>query len=133
MSSDPKSDSLSAIRGPVLTLGSILVLLGAVLLLFLGAMVYLVITAPQEVAIVQFVLEHVRAGDTAIYGTMKDPQTMQNINFELNWSESVRTVSFLFLGVALLGVLAGIARAIITGGVSLITLAAGPRAGRDAR
>jgi len=121
------NDPLQPVRGPFLTLGSLLVLLGAILLLFLGGMVYFVITAPQDVAIVQFVLNHVRAGDTAIYGTMKDPQTMQNINFELNWSESVRTISFLFLGVAVLGVLAGIARALISGGVSLLSLLAVPK------
>lgn len=132
MVNNTSPDHLSAIRRPVLTLGGILVLLGAVLLLFLGAMVWLVITAPQEVAIVQFVLEHVRAGDTAIYGTMKDPQTLQNINFELNWTESVRTISFLFLGVAILGVLAGIAKILISSGVSLITLVT-PRDCKDVK
>ncbi len=118
-------DPLSAIRTPVRTLGGILILLGAVLLLFLGAMVYLVISAPQDVAIVQFVLEHVRAGDSAIYGHMTDPQTGQKIDLQLNWSESVRTISFLFLGIAILGILAGIAKTMIAGGIGLIGLVTG--------
>ncbi len=119
------SDPVASIRIPLLSLGTIMVLLGAILLLFLAAMVYLVITSPQDVAIVHFVLEHVRAGDTAIYGHVIDAATGRKMDFEMNWAESVRTISFLFLGVAIMGVLASILKILISSGIGLIKLATG--------
>ncbi|MCB9991186.1 MAG: hypothetical protein H6867_07370 [Rhodospirillales bacterium] len=114
------------------TLGALLALLGSAVLLFLGVLCFMVVTAPQDVTLVQFVLEHVRAGDTAIYGHMTDVATGRKMDFQLNWSESVRTISFLFLGVAILGVLAGISKIMISSGVSLMkTASSRSEAGRS--
>jgi hypothetical protein len=107
-----------------LFLGITLIGFGAILLIYLGFLVFNTIYAPQDVRIVGFVLEHVRAGDTAIYGQMTDELSGRKMDFVLNWSESVRLISFMFLGVAVMGVMAGILKVLIEAGIKLVRLSA---------
>jgi len=120
------SPLLDGLRTPILATGLILVAMGAVLLIYLGLVVVKVLNTPEEVRIVQFVQEHVQAGERAFSGRIDDRE------FEVNLSESVRTVSFLLLGVTIFGVLASILRALISGGIELIRLASSPREVRAA-
>ncbi len=128
---DTKNDK--DVNGPLMSLGVLMVLLGSAVLLFLGVLCFMVITAPQDVRLVQFVLEHVRAGDAALYGHMTDVSTGRKMDYELNWSKSTRTISFLFLGVAIMGVLASILKILIGSGIQVIKLATGQQSKGDAK
>ena len=107
----------------LLCIGYALLGLGAFLLFYMAVLVYTTMTSPEDVKIVQYVLDHVRQGDTAIYGHMTDVQTGRKMDFELNWSQSVRTISFMFLGIAVLGILSAILKVLIESGIRIIRLA----------
>jgi hypothetical protein len=114
------SPTLDGLRTPILATGIILVAIGAVLLIYLGMMAIKILNTPEDVRIVQFALENVAVGEKALSGHVGDQE------FEVNLSAPVRSVLFLFLGVTLFGVLAGILKSLISGGVKLIRLATGP-------
>lgn len=111
---------IDGLRKPILATGIILVAIGAVLLIYLGLMAIKILNTPDDVRIVQFALETVSVGEEALSGRIGDQE------FEVNLSAPVRSVLFLFLGVVLLGVLAGILKTLIAGGVNLIRLATEP-------
>ena len=117
----PNASSLSR---PLLLVGVLLIAAGAGLMLYLAMLVFQVLNSPQDVALVQYVLAHIKVGDLAIFGHLTEPESGQKVDFALNWSESVRTMSFLFLGVALLGILAGILKVLLSGGIGLVRLVA---------
>ncbi len=124
MTRDTETGPGESLRTVLMTIGVVLIGGGAVLLIMMAMLVYQVLTAPQDVMLVQYVLDHVRAGDRGLYGHMTDAATGRQMDFELNWSDSVRTISFLFLGVAIMGILAAIAKTLVNGGIGLVRLAA---------
>ena len=115
------SPLLEGLRTPILATGILLVGMGAVMLIYLGLMVLKVLNTPEEVRIVQFIQETVGIGDQVLFGNVGEQE------IDIHLSESVRTVLFLILGVSLFGVLAGILKALISGGIELIRLASSPR------
>jgi hypothetical protein len=121
------SPLLEGLRTPILATGLLLLGIGAVMLIYLGLMVFKVLNEPEEVRIVQFIQETVSIGDQVFFGNVGEQE------IEIHLSESVRTVLFLILGVSLLGVLAGILKVLISGGIELIRLASSPREERSPR
>jgi hypothetical protein len=110
-------NSNSGAHSLLLALGALLVGAGGLLLAYLGILVFHVINSPEEIKIVQFVLDHIRIGDTALYGTAGKE------TFEVHLTEPVRTAIFLFLGVLILGALARILSTLISSGLAMIRLA----------
>ena len=112
-------DVMEPLRLPLMAIGLALVIIGAFLLIYIGYLVYQVINNPEEIRIVEFLLEQVRLEDKAIYGITADQA------FEINWSESLRTVTFVFIGVLVISVLAGILKTLIGAGIQILRLAVG--------
>jgi len=102
---------------PLVGMGVTLIIVGALLLIFLGYTVFLAVDAPQEVALVKFIAGTLRVEDKAIYGHAGSD------SFELNVSEPTRTIILLFLAAFVLMVLAGIAKALISAGINLVSAA----------
>ncbi len=115
------------LRAPLAALGLALVIIGAFLLIYIGYLVYQVINHPEEIRIVEFLLEQVRIEEKVLFGVAADQA------FEVSWSESLRTVMFLFIGVMVVGVLASILKTLIGAGIQILRLAVGqPEQGKPA-
>ena len=102
---------------PLVGAGVALIVIGTLVLIFLGYTVFRAVDAPQEVALVKFVAGTLRVEDKAIYGHAGTD------TFEINVSEPARTVILLFLAAFVLMVLAGIAKALISAGINLVSAA----------
>ena len=114
-----QSNLIEPLRAPLAALGLALVIIGAILLIYIGYLVYQVINHPEEIRIVEFLLEQVRIEEKVLFGVAADQA------FEVSWSESLRTVMFLFIGVMVVGVLAGILKTLIGAGIQILRLALG--------
>ena len=110
-------NSNSGAHSLLLALGVLLVGAGGLLLAYLGILVFHVINSPEEIKIVQFVLDHIRIGDKALYGTAGKE------TFEVHLTEPVRTAIFLFLSILILGTLARILSTLISSGLAMIRMA----------
>ena len=108
---------LESVRRPLVLFGVLIVGVGGFLLLYLGVMVFQVINNPEKVKIVEFVLRHIQIDDKAIFGSLNHKP------FEVYFSKSFRTVLFVLSGVFMIWVLAGIVKALISGGIKIIKLA----------
>lgn len=116
---EQRHDFTEPLRAPLAALGLALIIIGAFLLIYIGYLVYQIINHPEDVRIVAFLLEQVRLEDKAIFGMAADQA------FEVNWSQSLRTVMFIFIGVMVLSVLASILKTLIAAGVQILRLATG--------
>jgi uncharacterized membrane protein YobD (UPF0266 family) len=99
---------------PFALIGLALVIGGIALLLYIAYNAFVAIATPNDVPIVKYALSHLGTGDKIIYGHAGSD------NFELNVTESGRTLTVLFLGIVVLWIAVGIARAIIVAGSDLI-------------
>ena len=97
-----------ALIGIALTVG------GIALLLYIGYNVFVAISSPNDVPIVKYALAHLGAGERLLYGHAGRD------TFEVNVSESGRTLTVLFLALVLLWIVVGIAKTIIVAGTHLI-------------
>ena len=122
---------IDALRAPLIVVGVAMIGVGSVLLLYLGMMVYQVLNAPEDVAIIKYVLAHVKVNDLAAYGSMLDTATKQNVRFEINLTDTIRTILFIFLGVGIMSALAAILGILVRSGVRIVELAM--REGRASR
>jgi hypothetical protein len=111
---------------PLVGMGVTLIIVGALLLLYLGYTVFRAVDAPQEVALVKFIAGTLRVEDKAIYGHAGRD------TFEVNVSEPTRTIVLLFLAAFVLMVFAGIAKALISAGINLVSAAGRLRQPADA-
>jgi hypothetical protein len=103
-----------ALRNLLVALGCCLLVAGAVLLLWFGQVVYQIVTEPEKVRIIQYIMEHVSTEGPIITGSAAES------SFEVTLSDSAKAFGFFFLGVLALGVLAGIVKALLSGGVEVI-------------
>ncbi len=104
-----------ALRYFLIALGCCLLVTGGVLLLWFGQIVYQIVTEPEEVRIIQFIMEQVSYKDGSFISGSSSGQ-----KFELILSDSAKTFVFFFLGIFVLGVLSGIIKAIVSSGVEII-------------
>ena len=95
---------------PFALIGLALVIGGIALLLYIGYNAFIAIATPNDVPIVKYALSHLGTGDKLIYGHAGRD------SFELNVTESGRTLTVLFLGIVLLWLAVGIAKAVIVAG-----------------
>lgn len=106
---------IQALRYFLIAIGCCLLIAGSVLLLWFGQMVYQIVTEPEEVRIIQFIMEHISNKEgPVIFGSSSEHK------FELSLSESAKTFAFFFLSIFALGVLSGIVKALVSGGVEII-------------
>ena len=108
---------LEGVRRPLVLFGVLVVGVGGFLLLYPGIMVFQAINNPEKVKIVEFVLRHIQIDDKVIFGSLNHKP------FEVYFSKSFRTVLFVLSGVFMIWVLAGIVKALISGGIKIIKLA----------
>lgn len=125
MTSPSEQTFADTMRLPLAALGFGLVFVGVFMLLLIVVVIFQVWTAPEDVPIVNYMMTHVLAEERAIYGTMRDPASGQNIGFEVRLSQSVRSLAFLFIGVSVLGVSAMVLRVILGGGLKIIAFITG--------
>ena len=97
--------------------GYLLIGLGAACLLYLAIIVFQIINSPEQVRLVEFILQYIPSGDRAAYGQIGQ-QT-----FELNLGQSVRTVLFLLIGAGILSIIASIAKTLVSSGIELLHMA----------
>ena len=116
---EQRPDFIEPLRAPLAALGLALIIIGGFLLIYIGYLVYQVINQPEEIRIVEFLLEQVRIEEKVLFGVAADQA------FEVSWSESLRTVMFLFIGVMVVGVLASILKTLIGAGIQILRLAVG--------
>jgi hypothetical protein len=109
-----EDELMSSIRKFVLVLGSALVLIGAMLMIYFGVIVCRVVQRPNDVPLVQYAMDRIASGDRTVYGNVgKD-------TIDISVSESTRAAAFLFIGVISLAILARVIRAIISGGLEMV-------------
>jgi hypothetical protein len=96
-------------------LGVILVLAGAIMLLYLGTVVVSILKAPDEVKLVALVFDQVQKGGLAFFGTIGESK------FEFALGEPLRTIVFVLILLWIIGALANIIKTIIGAGRELIT------------
>jgi len=99
---------------PFALIGLALVIGGIALLLYIGYNAFAAISSPNDVPIVKYALSHLGTGDKVLYGHAGSD------SFELNVTESGRTLTVLFFGIVVLWIAIGIAKAIIVAGSHLI-------------
>lgn len=105
---------------PFALIGLALVIGGIALLLYIGYNAFVAISSPNDVPIVKYALSHLGTGDKLIYGHAGRD------SFELNLTESGRTLTVLFLGIVVLWLAVGIAKAVIVSGTHLLRFGSQP-------
>lgn len=96
-------------------LGVVLVLAGAVMLLYLGTVVVGILKAPDDVKLIALVFDQVQKGGLAFFGTIGESK------FEFSLGEPLRTIVFVLILLWIIGALANIIKTIIGAGRDLIT------------
>jgi hypothetical protein len=120
---DQRSDDI--IRKFVLIFGVLLVVFGGVILFYIGYLVFQVINAPEEVRIVDHILELFKTGDLAVYGNLEEKR------YTVHLAEPLKTAIFLFIGMLIVWVLARIVQSLISGGIQMLSFAMGRFKGID--
>jgi hypothetical protein len=120
---EQRSDDI--IRKFVLIFGVVLVAFGGVILFYLGYLVFQVINDPEEVRVVEYMLEQFKTGDLALYGNLEEKR------YTIYLSEPLKTAIFLFVGVVVVWVLARIVQSLISGGIKMLSFAMGRFKGID--
>lgn len=105
----------------LICLGAVLIIYGAIMLMFFGNMVYELCTHPERVELVNYILANIKKG-----GPMAYARTPQGEEMVFEVSETGKTFGFLVMGMMGLGVLAGVVRAMIWGGVEIIKVTLSP-------
>jgi hypothetical protein len=107
------------VRKFVLLFGVLLVVFGGVILFYIGYLVFQVINHPEEVRLVEHILEQFQTGDLALYGNVEERR------FTIHLAEPFKTAIFLFIGVLIVWVLARIVQSLIAGGIKMLSFAMG--------
>jgi hypothetical protein len=118
--------TLHYLRYLLITIGIALLAAGGLLLLWGGQLVYQVINQPEQVRVVQFILERITVDAPVVSGTFSGAA------FELSLSDSAKTFGFVLLGVFAVGALAGVVKALLLGGIEVIKGALSLKANAEA-
>ena len=105
----------------LLIIGAGLVIYGAVMLLYFGNLVYQIMTHPEQVNLVNYILKNIKVGGPAMHLRGGDGQEVY-----IEFSETAKALGFSFLGIMGVGVLAGVVRAMVWGGVEIIKATLSP-------
>lgn len=104
------------IRGPVFYFGVVLVLTGAVALIYLAISVVQILQAPAEAGIVQWVLETVAESEIILNGQIN------NEPFEIRASEPFQYLFLCILGLMVVSLLTAIFSNLLRGGLQLMRM-----------
>ena len=99
---------------PLMLLSYFMILAGSGLLLWVVYLVVQYINHPETIELVQFILKQVRGEELLVSGNVGE------MKFSMKWSESIRTVLFLFMGIGILSILAGVMHTLIRVGLSIL-------------
>ena len=99
---------------PLMLLSYCMILAGSGLLLWVVYLVIQYINHPENIELVQFILKQVRGEELVVSGNVGE------MKFSMKWSESIRTVLFLFMGIGILSILAGVMHTLIRVGLSIL-------------
>ena len=99
---------------PLMLLSYLMILAGSGLLLWVVYLVVQYINHPENIQLVQFILKQVRGEELLVSGNVGE------MKFSMKWSESIRTVLFLFMGIGILSILAGVMHTLIRVGLSIL-------------
>ena len=113
------------VRKFVLVFGVLLVVFGGVILFYLGYLALQVITDPEEVRVVEYILEQFKSGDLALYGNLEDKR------YTIQLAEPLKTAIFLFIGALIVWVVARIVLTLVSGGIKMISLSMGRSRSKD--
>ena len=113
------------VRKFVLVFGVLLVVFGGVILFYLGYLALQVITDPEEVRVVEYILEQFKSGDLALYGNLEDKR------YTIQLAEPLKTAIFLFIGALIVWVVARIVLTLVSGGIKMISLSMGRSRPKD--
>jgi len=103
-----------AVVGVLVALGSVCVAAGVAVVLYAGWVVYLLMEDPKRVAIMSYLIELSSKSLQAARGSIDGKA------FEIELGEPVFWFLFLLAGVFLLGIATGVAKALVSTGISLI-------------
>jgi len=122
MSSHNLSNMPEQLKLLLACLGGMLAFCGGLLLLIFAYLVYQSAFHPQDVAVVQFLLDKAEFKAPVMDGKMilpgDDPR--EDPSFVLNFSSYLKTIIMIFLGIAALGVLINLINVLISSGVKII-------------
>lgn len=102
------------IKGPVFTIGLILVICGSISLIYLAISVVQVIQSPEESGLVKWIVSTVGEKELVLSGHANENK------FEIHASEPLQYLFLGLLGLVMLSILATIVNTLISGGIKLI-------------
>lgn len=117
MQKDNYNQFIEGFRKPMFLLGLLLTGFGCLILLYIGLLVVQMINNPLDLKIVTLILEQIKPDGPAIFGSFGD--TVLDINI----SETVKLVIFVFLGLFLISAVSNIVHVLIKSGISIISAA----------
>jgi hypothetical protein len=114
---NPKDNLVEKIQGPVSLIGMLLVLSGAIALIYLAISVVQVIQSPQESEWVQWITSTVKNSDLVLSGHFNENE------FQLHATAAFQYLFLSIIGLAMLSLFTTVINALISGGIQLIRFA----------
>ncbi|MDH5723710.1 MAG: hypothetical protein OEY94_10375 [Alphaproteobacteria bacterium] len=119
-------DIYAFLRAIAAILGVILTCIGVSLLIYLAYYVTQALQEPNSIPIVEYFLKTVKINDNAFSGNLTTPDFQgKQIDFNIQWSESVRLVVFSIVVIGIFSVIGRLSHICISGGTSLLKVALG--------
>jgi hypothetical protein len=112
-----KDNLIEKIQGPVSLIGMLLVLSGAIALIYLAISVVQVIQSPQESEWVQWITSTVKNSDLVLSGHFNENE------FQLHATAAFQYLFLSIIGLAMLSLITTVVNALISGGIQLIRFA----------
>ena len=121
MDIDPRLPSAvyKAVVGVVSALGCVCIAAGTAVALYAGWVVFLLIEDPKRVALVSYLIDLSSQNLRAAHGSIDGRP------FDIELGEPVYWLIFLLAGVLMLGIVAGVAKALVSVGIELLRPAIG--------
>lgn len=120
------SGALGFFRGLAGIIGLTLVVIGAGLLVYLAYYITQALHEPNSIPIVEYFMQTVKIDDNAFQGSLSSNDLQgKEIDFNLQWSESVRLVVFSMIVIGIFSVIGRLSHICISSGTSLMNTALG--------
>jgi len=105
--------------------GSVLILVAVTVLSLTGVFVYQLFYEPENVRLVQFLMENLKVSDRAFFGHVGGS------DFYINMADQVKYFLYLFVTIIIVSILVSMFRGILSAGVALIKLANGHKGDKE--
>lgn len=112
---------VQTLRIVLLVIGGLLVIYGAIMMLYFGHLIYEILNHPEKVTVIDYVLKHIKTAGPALYARTPDGQEMY-----VDFSEPAKSLAFFLMAIMALGVVSGVIRVMIWGGVEIIKVTLSP-------